>query len=74
MQNGDLLAAATPRFDTPVTMDKRIPLERDLTGFAIGVLLVRATSNRIGDLGPLVPAILEALGHVRPGKVRTVGA
>jgi hypothetical protein len=74
LENGALLAAAAPRFDALITMDKRIPLDRDPTRSTIGLLLIRARSNRIEDLRPLVPAIMEALTHVRPGEVRTVGA
>jgi hypothetical protein len=38
------------------------------------VVLVRAHSNRIDDLRPLVPQILDAVAPAEPGKVRLVGA
>jgi hypothetical protein len=74
LENGELLAQAATRFDVVVTMDKRIPLDRDVAQYTIGVVLVRASSNRIEALRPLIPAILQALGGVRSGEVRRVGA
>ncbi len=74
LENGELLAQAATRFDAVVTMDKRIPIDRDVAQYAIGVVLVRASSNRIKALRPLVPAILQALAAVRSGEVRRVGA
>jgi len=37
-------------------------------------VLIRASSNRIEALRPLVPAILQAIEEVRHGQVRRVGA
>jgi hypothetical protein len=36
------------------------------------VILLRARSNRLERLLPLVPALLQVLGEVRPGEVREV--
>lgn len=74
LENGELLAAAASRFEVLITMDKRITFDRDVTQLAIAVLLVRASSNRIEALRPLVPAIMAALKDVRPGEVHQVGA
>jgi len=62
------------RFDVLITMDRRLPLDRDVAQYPMGVVLVRALSNRIEALHPLVPAILQAVADVRPGEVRRVGA
>lgn len=74
LSNGKLLATAAERFDVLVTMDKRMPVDRDVSAHAIGVVLVRAMSNRVEALTPLVPRILEAVSRVRLGEVVQVGA
>jgi len=48
-------------------MDRGIEFQRNLSGLPFGILLVRAASNRIDHLRPLVPAILEALPALEPG-------
>lgn len=39
----------------------------------IGVVLVLAKTNRIKELRPLVPQMLEALSHVKAGELVRVG-
>ena len=72
--NGELLAQASENFDVLLTMDKRIPLDIDITHHRIGLIVVRAPSNRIESLRPLIPAILQSLTVVSPGTVLRVGA
>ena len=72
--NGELLHRARGLFDALVTMDQNLPFQQDLTAAAVGVVLVRAPSNRLIDIRPLVPDILAALGEVQPGELRRVGA
>ena len=47
--------------------------QQNLRRAALGVIVVRAFSNRIQDLRPLTPAVLAALDEIRPGEVRRVG-
>lgn len=74
LSNGSLLAAASERFDVLLTMDKRMPAQRDVSQYAICVVLVRAMSNRISALTPLVPSMLEAIVQARPGTLVQIGA
>ena len=74
LQNGDLLRRAQRDFDVFVTMDRNLPHQQNLTSFGIAIILVLAKSNRLPDLKPLVPAILNAIGEARPGELRRVGA
>ena len=74
LKNGVLLRRATGQFQVLVTMDKNLQYQQNLAALAIGVILVCARSNRIGDLRPLVPQILDAVALVEPGKIRFVGA
>lgn len=72
--NGELLRRARGRFDVLMTMDRRLPHQHDLQAMRISVLVVRAPSNRMAHLKPLVSRILMALGGLRPGQVREVGS
>ena len=59
--------------DALVTMDRGIEFQQNLTSVAVGVLLVRASSNRMVHLQPLVPAILDALPALKPGQSHRIG-
>lgn len=74
IKNGELLALAEKEFDVFVTVDKKIPAEQNLAKFGIAVLLIRAPSNRLSELRPLVPQLLEALHNVVPGRATIVAA
>ena len=73
VKNGDLLRRMQGEFDVLVTMDRGIEHQQNLTALSLGVLLIRAASNRMEHLEPLVPAILEALAVLQPGQVLQVG-
>ena len=74
LDNGDLLNAMEGLFDALVTVDKRLPKQQQLKGRSLGVVVLRARSNRLADLLPLVPALLEALGALQAGGIKEVGA
>jgi predicted nuclease of predicted toxin-antitoxin system len=71
--NGELLSLAEPLFDVLLTLDKNIPYQQDLQSGRIAILIVRARSNRIQDLLPVIPDCLATLECVRPGQVVRVG-
>jgi uncharacterized protein DUF5615 len=73
IKNGALLRLAEKDYDVFVTVDRKISLEQDLTKFNIAVVLIRARSNRLEDIRPLVPELLEALGGAAPRLLTTVG-
>ncbi len=73
LDNGELLARASTRFDVLLSMDKSMPAQQDIARLAIGLILIRAVSNRIEALRAVVPEIQAALAEVRPGEVRRVG-
>jgi hypothetical protein len=70
-KNGDLLRRAADRFDALVTMDSNLKFQQSLSGSPFRVVVVRAASNRVRDLLPVVPEILAALDAFGPGEVRT---
>jgi predicted nuclease of predicted toxin-antitoxin system len=71
-KNGDLLALAQHEFDVLLTMDKRIPRQQWLSRFSIAVLIIRARSNRLDDLLPLVPVIVRMVSLVKKGQALVV--
>ena len=74
IKNGELLRRATGEFDVPLTMDRNLRDQQPLAEQSFGVVLIRAVSNRIADLIPLVPAMLAAIDGISPGELRRVGA
>jgi hypothetical protein len=74
LTNGELLRRATEAgFDVFVTADQSLPHQQNLEGAAIAVVVVRARTNRIQDLLPLLPDLRRALEEVGPGQVLRVG-
>jgi hypothetical protein len=64
----------TGQYDVLVTMDRSIEFQQRLSALPFGIVLVRARSNRMQDLRPLVPSILSALDAVSPGRIQRVGS
>jgi len=74
IKNGELLRRMTGQYDVLVTMDRSIEFQQRISTLPFGIVLVRARSNRMQDLRPLVPSILSALDAVEPGHIRRVGS
>jgi hypothetical protein len=72
-KNGELLAEADPLYDVLLTLDKNLPYQQNLTTKRIAVLIVRARSNRIHDLLPVVPECMAALASIQPRQVVWAG-
>ena len=73
-RNGDLLTLMlAERFEALLTVDQHIEFQQNLRASGIGVVVVRARTNRLKDLRPLVPGILEALSKVTAGALIRVG-
>jgi hypothetical protein len=69
-----LLALADPQFDVLLTLDKNLPYQQNLDTKRIAVLIVRAPSNRIQDLLPVVPECLAELATIQPRQVVRIGS
>ncbi len=74
LQNGELLERASESYEAFVTIDANLPYQQVLERFVIGVVLLKAPSNRLADLEHLVPEILARLDGIEPGELRRVGA
>ncbi len=69
LSNGRLLLAANPQFEIFLTVDQNLVRQQDLTGLRIAVVVLRARSNKLEDLSPLVPQLLSRLKSLQPGTV-----
>ena len=72
--NGTLLTRASGRFDAFLTMDRNIEFQQQIPELPFGVIVLRAPSNRLIHLRPLLPAILGILTVLAPGQLRYAGA
>ena len=54
-------------YDVLVTMDRGIEFQHQIGALPFGIVVVRATSNRIQDLRPLVSSIITAIDATKPG-------
>jgi predicted nuclease of predicted toxin-antitoxin system len=72
-KNGELLALAEGRWDVLLTSDRNIKYQQNMTGRSVSVLILRAKTNRMKDLLPLMPACAEALLSIQAGQVLEVG-
>ena len=74
IKNGELLRRASESgFDVFLTSDWNLQFQQNLSRFSIGVIVFIARSNKIEDLLPLVPRVLEAISSIRPGQVQRIG-
>lgn len=70
LDDGPLLDAMAGRFDVLVTVDKSLPKQQRLETRAFATVILRAKTNRLADLQPLVPALREVLQELHPGEIR----
>jgi predicted nuclease of predicted toxin-antitoxin system len=70
LDDGPLLDAMAGLFDALVTVDKNLPKQQRVQNRLFGIVVLRAKTNRLADLLPLVAALRAALEELRPGEVR----
>lgn len=71
--NGKLLRLACDHFDVFLTADQNLQYQQNIVGYDIAVVVLVATSNRLPDLEPLVPAVREILPKAQAGEVIRLG-
>lgn len=74
IKNGELLALASEQFDVFVTVDRNLAFQQHVASFRVAVIVLHARSNRLADLLPLVPSLLEAIATASPATLTTVGS
>ena len=71
-KNGDLLRSAAQEFDALVTMDRNIQYQQHLASYDLGLLLIKARSNRRQEIEPVMPEVNRLLRDIKPGELRIV--
>ncbi len=67
-KNGELLTLmAADGFEVLLTVDQNIRHQQNPAAAGVAVVVLVAATNRLGDLLPLVPAVLAILGSIKPG-------
>jgi hypothetical protein len=70
IQNGELLrSAAAAAFDAFITGDRNLSFQQNLAELPLAVVVLKAPSNRLADLKPLVPKLLAVLAGLQPNTV-----
>ena len=74
LSNGRLLErAAADGFDAMLSLDSGLEQQRNLSTLPCAIVLIRGRSNRVADLSPLLPGIIDALKTLKPQTLVTVG-
>ena len=61
IQNGELLALAATAFDVFVTVDSNLAFQQNAATLPMPIIVLSARTNRLADLMPLVPRLLETM-------------
>ena len=73
-RNGELLKLMlADRFEALFTVDQNLPFQQNLSASGIAVVVAVAHTNRVQELRPLMPKVLDALRDVKAGEVISVG-
>jgi hypothetical protein len=75
-KNGKLLALAAADFDAFIAVDKNLPYQQNLKALPIAVVVLKAASNELQFLLPLMPELERRLAALLPStwlRIGTVG-
>lgn len=61
-------------FEGFLTVDQNLEFQQNVAASGVAVVVVVARTNRLKELRPIIPIILDALRRVRRGAVIRVGA
>ncbi len=73
IRNGELLTLASQHFDVFVTVDRNLAYQQNFAEYSIAVIVLCARSNRLAELVPLVPALLNAIENAKRGVPTLIG-
>jgi predicted nuclease of predicted toxin-antitoxin system len=74
IKKGELLALADKDFEVFVTVDRNLSFQQHFPRYTIAVIVLCARSNRLQDLRPLVPQLLEMLPMAKGGEALWVSS
>jgi predicted nuclease of predicted toxin-antitoxin system len=73
IKDRELLVLAEVEFDIFVTADRNLSFQQNLSQFDLSLIVLQAQSDRLADLKPLVPKVLEMLDVAPKGEATLVG-
>ena len=74
-KNGALLRLAVAEgFAVFITVDRNLEYQQNVPGLGLAVVALRARSNDIDDLVPLMPSLVDLIPTLQPGQVVRVPA
>lgn len=73
-KNSELLRLPAKEFDVFLTVDRSLVYQQNLQGIPIAVIPLKAKSNRLVDLRPLMPEVRSASTNIQPGQIVRLGA
>ncbi len=73
LDDGALLEALAPLCDAFITVDKSLRYQQNLSARPFRIVLLRAHSNAIEHLVPLVHSLDVVLSEMQPGELRVLG-
>lgn len=69
IKNGELLTRTQAQFDVFVTVDRNLSFQQNVSQFTIAVIVLHVPTNRLRDLRPLLPKLLQAISTAPKGRV-----
>ncbi len=72
IKNGELLKLASEQFDVFITLDQNLQYQQNLRETTIAICVLKARSNRLIDIEPLIPNLKQSLITIRRGEILEV--
>ena len=72
IKNGESLTRAQTQFDVFVTVDRNLAFQQNIPQFTIAVIVLQAPINRLKDLCPLLPKLLQTISTAPKGAVSRI--
>jgi predicted nuclease of predicted toxin-antitoxin system len=72
IKDRELLVLAAAVFDVFITADRNLSFQQNLSPFDLALIVLQAQSNRLADLKPLVPKVLDMLDIAPKGQATLV--
>lgn len=72
IKDRELLILAASVFDVFITADRNLSFQQNLSPFDLFLIILQAQSNRLVDLKPLIPKVLDVLDIAPKGQATLV--
>jgi predicted nuclease of predicted toxin-antitoxin system len=74
IENGELLKKAGEEgFDVMITKDSGVKYEQHLARLPVAVVILKAKTNRLDDIRPLLPELMNVLANLQPKAIVQIG-